>query len=66
MTTLKEIENAVAGLPESKLDEFRKWFEEFDGKAWDEQFERDVKKGKLDIMADEALADLDSGKTASL
>jgi hypothetical protein len=39
---------------------------ERDWQAWDREFERDVTAGRLDRLADEALADLDSGKTTEL
>ncbi len=66
MVTIKEIENSVACLPEDQLEEFRKWFEEFDAKIWDEQFERDVNEGKIDKLAEEALNDLDTGRCTPL
>ncbi len=48
MTTIHEIEKAVSVLPLNELEQFRKWFDEFDAKAWDKQFENDVRSGKLD------------------
>lgn len=55
MTTLEEIENAVAKLPPEQIAKFRAWFEEFQERAFDEQIERDAKAGKLDRLAEEAL-----------
>jgi hypothetical protein len=66
MTTVQEIEQAVAHLPKKELLTFRSWFEEFDAEAWDRQFERDAKEGKLDSMADEALRDLEGGRCTKL
>jgi len=57
MTTVKEIEEAVANLPKPELDKFRLWFEKFDAELWDTQFEDDVRSGKLDLLADQALKD---------
>ena len=57
MTTVQEIEQAVAHLPGKELLSFR--FEEFDAKAWDRQFEQDVQNGRLDAMAAAALRDLE-------
>ncbi len=57
MGDIKAIEKAVAALPADKLAEFRLWFAEFDGAAWDGQIERDAGSGKLDGLAAEALAD---------
>ena len=54
MTTVKDIEKALENLPKSRLIEFREWFEKFDAKEWDDQFEQDVKSGALDQLAEEA------------
>ncbi len=66
MTKVKEIEEAVANLPEDELSLFRTWFAEFDASIWDEQFERDAESGKLDSLADEALAAFKKGECKEL
>lgn len=66
MTTVNEIEEAVAHLPRKELQTFRSWFQEFDAEAWDRQLEQDVKDGKLDAMADEALRDFEAGRCTKL
>ena len=66
MTTVQEIEASVAHLPEPDLGKFRSWFEQFDAKAWDKQFERDVQSEKLNALADEALQDLADGRCTAL
>jgi len=43
-----------------------RWFAEFDAAAWDRQLELDVKAGKLDTLADEALRDHAAGKSTEL
>ena len=53
--TLNDLENAVAGLSSDDLAKFRTWFAEFDALEWDRQFEEDVRAGKLDLLAEEAL-----------
>ena len=57
MTTIQEIEKAVSALPSNELKQFRKWFDEFDAKEWDKQFENDVMSGKLDQIAENTIAD---------
>ena len=57
MGDIKSIEKAVEALPAAELAEFRRWFAEFDGAAWDRQFEIDARGGKLDRLAAEALQD---------
>ena len=61
MGTVKSIEKAIEALPPSDLAEFRRWFAEFDAAAWDHQIDQDAASGKLDSLADEALADFQSG-----
>ncbi len=66
MSTVKEIESAVSKLTPDELQSFRSWFQEFDAAAWDKQFEKDVRAGRLDALADEALADLQAGRCKAL
>lgn len=61
MGDVKAIEKAVEALPPAELGEFRRWFAEYDGAAWDSQIEADAVSGKLDSLAAEALADYRSG-----
>jgi hypothetical protein len=64
--TISEIKQAISELSPKELSRFRAWFEEFDAKAWDEQFERDATSGKLDKIAEEALKDYRSGNAKEL
>jgi hypothetical protein len=66
MTTVQEIESAVAHLPDPDLSEFRAWFVQFDAEAWDREFEEDAQSGKLDRLADKALADLARDRCSEL
>ena len=66
MTTVQEIEKAVAHLPKSDLDKFRAWFDAFDAGVWDKRFEEDVQSGELDRLADQALDDLNSDRCTEL
>lgn len=61
-----EIENAVAKLSPEDFAAFRTWFEELAADRWDEQIERDAKAGKLDALAEHALAEHKAGKTREL
>jgi len=62
MSTVKDIEAAVKSLSAEELAAFRNWFIEFDAAAWDRQIEFDVRSGRLDTLAAEALADLDANR----
>ena len=66
MTTVKEIEKAISELPPKKLSILRSWFEKFDAAVWDKQIERDVKAGKLDVLANKALSDYKKGRCKEL
>jgi len=64
--TLHDIENAIAGLSPDELSKLRTWFVEFDAEAWDRQLEQDIRAGRLDALAEEALEDLREGRTTEL
>jgi hypothetical protein len=66
MTTLEDIEKAVAELPPDQLVRFRAWFEEFEAARFDQRIERDAKAGKLDQLAEQALADFRAGRVRDL
>ena len=61
MTSIEEIEKAVAELPPDQFAAFRAWFEEFEAARFDQKIERDAKAGKLDRLAEQALADFRAG-----
>lgn len=61
-----EIERAVEQLSPEELAKFRRWFLEFDTAAWDAQIEADAAAGKLDALAEEALAEYRAGKAREI
>jgi len=66
MTTLDDIEEAVTALPADQLAKFRAWFEEFEAARFDQKIEQDAKAGRLDRLADRALADFRAGRAREL
>jgi len=64
--TIEALEMAVKQLRPADLAEFRRWFAEFDSSNWDAQIEADAASGKLDTMAEEALAEYRHGKAREL
>jgi hypothetical protein len=66
MTKVESLEREVEKLSPEELAAFREWFATYDADAWDEQIERDVRAGKLDRMAAEALAAHDRGQTKGI
>jgi hypothetical protein len=66
MTKVESIEREVRDLSARELANFREWFAEFDAAEWDRQLEEDVASGKLDRLADAALADHNAGRSRTL
>jgi hypothetical protein len=66
MTTAEDIEKAVEQLPPRELARFRAWFEAFDADQFDAAIERDARAGKLDALAEEAIAAHRAGKSRGL
>lgn len=64
--TVKDIEKAITQLPQNQLRQFRAWYEKFDIDSWDEQIEKDVAAGKLDALAEAAIADHKAGKSREI
>lgn len=66
MVTAESIEQAVEKLSPPELAKFRRWFAQFDADAWDAQIEADAAAGKLDPLAEEALAEYRSGQAREI
>lgn len=64
--TIQEIERQIKKLPRPRLAAFRVWFQRFDSRSWDTQMARDVKSGKLNRLAEKALASYKLGKVKEL
>jgi hypothetical protein len=66
MSKMESLEREVAKLTPQELTAFREWFATYDADSWDRQIESDVKAGKLDRLAAEALAAQDRGETKGM
>jgi hypothetical protein len=66
MGKLEQIESAIKALSAAELEKFRGWFADFDAAHWDRQLERDVAAGRLDKLAERALAEHAAGRTTPL
>jgi hypothetical protein len=66
MGKLGSIEEQIKELSREELAELRDWLARFDAEAWDRQFEVDVKAGKLDALAENALRDHAAGRSTKL
>ena len=64
--SLRELKDAVSSLSHEQLSEFRSWYERFDARAWNARIEGDARAGRLDAIADVALADHAAGESKRL
>ena len=64
--TVEDLEKAVSKLAADELAKFRAWFEAFDAAQFDSKIERDAASGKLDRLADVAVADFQQGRAREL
>ena len=61
MSTLEQIEAAILTLPLDEFQRLRKWFSDVNYELWDNQLEQDIANGKLDDLAEEAIAEFKAG-----
>jgi dsDNA-binding SOS-regulon protein len=66
VSSLTEIEQAIATLPPEQFEELARWIAERREDAWDRQFEADVKAGRLDSAARQIEEDIANGRTRPL
>jgi hypothetical protein len=62
MLTLEQIEAAILNLSPGEFEQLLEWFFDLDYQRWDEQIEKDVADGKLEELAQEAIADFETGQ----
>ena len=55
MTTVSELQRVILSLSEAEYAELRGWLLDEDWERWEREFDQDVRAGKLDTLADEAL-----------
>ncbi len=61
MSNLEQIEAAILTLSSDEFQRLRQWFFDVDYQRWDEQLEQDIADGKLEALAEEAIAEFKSG-----
>ncbi len=62
MSTIEQIEAAILKLPPGDYQKLVQWLLDIEYQRWSEQLEQDILGGKLDTLAEEALADFESGQ----
>ena len=65
VSTLQEIEQAIDQLPRNQAFKLGEWLERRLNNEWDGQHESDVKEGRLDKVAQEALKEHRAGNSRS-
>ena len=66
MARIEELANEVQRLNRDELAAFRDWFRKYDCDEWDKEIEEDVQAGRLDKLANEAIAEHRAGRTKEL
>jgi hypothetical protein len=61
MSTVEQIEAAILKLSSQELSQLADWVLDLDEQRWDEQIKKDIAAGKLDFLAQEALAEFEAG-----
>ncbi len=66
MTTVESITAAIAALPPEQVEQIRAWLNERAEAEWDDKIEQDERAGRLDALAERALAEHRAGRTRPL
>jgi len=66
MITVEAITSAIAELPPEQVAQIRVWLDERAAAEWDAQIEQDERAGRLDALADRAVAEHRAGRTRPL
>ena len=62
MSTVQDIEAAIAKLTPEEIEAVAHWLQEYREELWDRQIEADAKAGRLDGLIAEAKAEYRAGK----
>lgn len=66
MTRVAKLENEIRQLNRDELAAFRDWFRKYDSDEWDREIEKDALAGRLDGLAEEAIAAHRAGRTKEI
>jgi len=61
MLTLEQTKAAILSLPDSEFEQLKIWLSNLDYQRWDEELEKDIADGKLEALAQEAIASFEAG-----
>lgn len=63
MTTFESIQQSIERLTAEEVARLNAWIDDLQERLFDEAIESDAKAGKLDVLAEKALADHKAGRT---
>ena len=63
MARIEELTSEVQQLSREELSAFREWFRKYDSDEWDKEIEEDISAGRLESLANKAIADHKSART---
>jgi hypothetical protein len=66
MGKVETLQQEVKALSPAELAQFRAWFLDLDWDSWDAKLEEDVRAGRLDALAEQALREHAAGETTPL
>ena len=66
MMTVAELQKAILSLPDDEYAQLVRWLRDRDWERWELEFDEDVKAGKLDSLAAEALEAKTKGELRAL
>jgi KaiC/GvpD/RAD55 family RecA-like ATPase len=66
MARAEELATKVQRFNREELAAFRDWFRKYDYDEWDKEIEEDVSAGRLDKLANAAIAEHKAGRTKEL
>ena len=66
MTNVTELQKAILGLSDAEYTQLIRWLRDQDWERWGREFEEDVRAGKLDTLAAEALEAKATGELKDL
>ena len=66
MTRVAKLEKEIQQLSRDELAAFRDWFRKCDSDEWDREIEKDILAGRLDGLAEEAIAAHKAGRMKAI
>ena len=66
MMKVTELQRAILDLSEAEYTELVRWLRDQDWERWEQEFDRDVRAGRLDLLAGNALEAKANGRLEAL